>query len=299
MSESSDNSLPEIRALWDFNDPAKSEANFRRLLTQTADQADLTYQLQIKTQLARSLGLQKKFADADAVLDEVEKQLDEAPPIVRVRFLLERGRVRNSSGNPEVAKPLFEQALSVAEESGEDALALDALHMVAIACQGREALEWNLRGIKIAEASENPKARGWLGPLYNNTGWTYHDDFKEYEKALDLFQKGVKFRTEQGQVKETQIAHWCVARALRSLGRVKEALEIQEKLKAEHAAAGTKDGFVQEELAECNLILGNPEAAQAAAALAAEQLAEMDWFKEEHPKRIERMKGVAAGTIKE
>lgn len=253
--------------------------------------------MQLKTQLARSLGLQAKFVEADAVLNEVEASLDSAPPIVKVRYLLERGRVRNSAGDKEFARPLFQAALDMSEACGEDAYALDALHMLAIAHSGREALAWNLRGIALAEASQNEAARNWLGPLYNNTGWTYHDDFQEFEKALELFERGVQFRTEKKQRKETKIAHWCVARALRSLKRYDEALAIQQRLLAEHTADGTDDGFVHEELAECLLALGKPAEAPQHATLAHEKLSQVSWFVEESPHRFERLAGIAAGTV--
>jgi tetratricopeptide (TPR) repeat protein len=169
--------------------------------------------------------------------------------------------------------------------------------MLAIAHSGREALEWNLRGIALAEASQNQDARNWLGTLYNNTGWTYHDDFQEYEKALELFERGVRFRTERQQKKETNIAHWCVARALRSLKRYDEALAIQQRLLAEHAADGTEDGFVHEELAECLLALGLPANVPRHAALAHEKLSQVSWFVAESPDRLARLAGIAAGTI--
>ena len=292
-----DAALPEIKSLWDYDNPALSELRFRETLLDTAEQADLSYTLQLKTQLARSLGLQNKFAEADAVLDEVEASLNDAPPVVFVRYQLERGRVRNSSGDKLAARPLFQAALEKAEACGEDGYALDAVHMLAIAHSGREALQWNLRGIALAEASQNEQARNWLGPLYNNTGWTYHDDFQEYEKALDLFERGVRFRTKRQQKKETQIAHWCVARAFRSLKRYDEALAIQQRLLAEHAADGTDDGFVHEELAECLLALGTSAEAPRHAALAHEQLSQLSWFAEESPHRLERLAGIAAGSI--
>ena len=52
------------------------------------------------------------------------------------------------------------------------------------------------------------------------------------------------------------IARWTVARALRGLGRHAEALEVQEKLRAECDGAGRPDGYVYEELAENHLAIG-------------------------------------------
>ena len=45
-----------------------------------------------------------------------------------------------------------------------------------------EALEWNLRAVEYAKASQHPAARRWLGTLQNNIGWAYFK-MKEYEVA--------------------------------------------------------------------------------------------------------------------
>ncbi|MBZ0304515.1 MAG: tetratricopeptide repeat protein, partial [Anaerolineae bacterium] len=74
-------------------------------------------------------------------------------------------------------------------------------------------------------------------------GWTYHDQ-GNYEKALEMFQQALIFR--EGNPRQIQIARWCIARTLRSLNRVEEALAIQRELNPE-------DGFVVEEIAECLL----------------------------------------------
>ena len=123
-----------------------------------------------------------------------------------------------------------------------------------------EQLEWNEKAMELAESSSNDRARKWLGALYNNIGWTYHDQ-EEYEKALELFEKALAWRQEQGQETEIRIAKWCVARALRSLERTEEALTMQEALLAEFSEAGETDGYVFEELGECHFELGDAEEA--------------------------------------
>src|SRR5690349_17688458 len=97
---------------WNFEAPSISESRFRAQLasygTGSREAREIT------TQIARSLGLQRRFAEADATLDALLPQLDKAPARVRVRYLLERGRVLNSSGKPAEAVPLFEQAAEAA-----------------------------------------------------------------------------------------------------------------------------------------------------------------------------------------
>jgi tetratricopeptide (TPR) repeat protein len=57
-------------------------------------------------------------------------------------------------------------------------------------------------------------------------GWSYHE-LGDYAQALDHFQEALAAREATGAPGPIRIARWCVGRALRSLGRVAEALEIQ------------------------------------------------------------------------
>ena len=54
--------------LWDFSDPAKSE---RRLRAAAAVAVDAGARAELDTQVARSLGLQERYDEADAVLDGI------------------------------------------------------------------------------------------------------------------------------------------------------------------------------------------------------------------------------------
>jgi tetratricopeptide (TPR) repeat protein len=138
--------------------------------------------------------------------------------------------VFNSGGNAEQARPLFERAFDLAKQLHEDFYAVDALHMLAIVAPPEEGLTLNRQAIELAESSQEEKARSWLGSLYNNTGWSYHD-MGEYALALAVFQKAEEWQRSKGRVTHARIARWCVARTLRSLGRIEEALSRQMALK--------------------------------------------------------------------
>lgn len=249
----------EFDTLWDYSDPHQTELRFREILIQVPED-NLAY-LELLTQIARAQGLQQKFERAHQTLDQVERRLGKYSSRAKVRYLLERGRVFNSSGQSDEARPYFEQALDMAVELSEDSYALDALHMLAIVAPPASALDLNLRAIQMAESSPQPKARQWLGSLYNNLGWTYHGA-GEYASALEMFEKAEAARREQGRVPELRIARWCVARALRSLSRVEEALSKQMALKEEIESAGETDGFVFEEIGECLLALSRADEAR-------------------------------------
>src|SRR5579883_412461 len=104
------NNLPDFDPLWDYEHPAQTEAAFRQLLPQAEASGDASYHLQLLTQIARVQGLQRRFDDAHATLDAVAARLSDDLALARVRYLLERGRVFNSSGQPETSLALFQQA---------------------------------------------------------------------------------------------------------------------------------------------------------------------------------------------
>jgi tetratricopeptide (TPR) repeat protein len=151
----------------------------------------------------RTVAKQQRFAPvAHQTLDQVERRLGKIVSRPKVRYLLERGRVFNSSGHPEEARPFFEQALDLAQQISEDFYAVDAIHMLAIVSAPASSLDLNLRAIQIAESSGQEKARNWLGSLYNNTGWSYHE-MGEYTSALEMFEKAEAFQRSK-RVNETR-----------------------------------------------------------------------------------------------
>ena len=281
-------SLPmnDFDSLWDYSNPDQTEIKFREILPQFPEGRE---RLELLTQIARTQGLQRKFDEAHKTLDEVEGQLPVEPSRARVRYLLERGRVFNSSGHAGDAHPFFEQAMILAQELGEDFYAVDAVHMLAIVADPGSSLELNLKAIQMAEASGEEKARGWLGSLYNNTGWSYHD-MGNYESALRVFEKAETYFREKKSPDRLRIAQWTVARCLRSLNRVEEALSKQMALKAEFDSIGGSDGYVEEEIGECLLILHREVEAKPYFAKAYVELSRDEWLAANEPGRLKRMK---------
>ena len=282
----------DFDSLWDYANPHQTETRFREILLQVPEN-NLAY-LELLTQIARAQGLQHKFDRAHQTLDQVERRLGKYSSRAKVRYLLERGRTLNSSGRPEEARPLFEQAFNMAKDLSEDFYAVDALHMLAIVAPPASGLDLNLRAIQMAESSSQTKARGWLGSLYNNTGWSYHD-LGRYDSALEMFERAEAARRAQGRVNEIRIAQWCVARALRSLKRVDEALSTQMALKEEFEDDGENDGYVYEEIAECLVMMDRAEEARSYFARAYEVLSQDPVLIEKEPERIARLKTLSSG----
>jgi GrpB-like predicted nucleotidyltransferase (UPF0157 family) len=205
------------------------------------------------TQVARALALAGNYSAATSLLDS----LSGPDPELRVRLELEHGRVLNSSGSPDGARPLFADAFAAASNAGFEYLTVDALHMLAIVAPAAEQEPLNRRALELAASADDPRARQWRGSLLNNLGWTLFER-GDYPEALALFEDALVERRARGTTAQVQVARWCVGRTLRALGRVPDALGIQRALAHEHAQAGTSDPFVEEEIRECLAALSEP-----------------------------------------
>jgi tetratricopeptide (TPR) repeat protein len=278
-----------IDELWDFDDPASSEARFRGAVADTPAGWGRDVLL---TQVARSLGLQNRFDDGLEVLTSVATDTD---PELAARAHLERGRIHNSSGDATGARPEFDAAYEVASRAGLEFLAVDALHMIAIVAPTDEQPAWHDRAIALAEGAGDPRARQWLASLYNNAGWTRFD-LGEPDEALRLFKRALEERIALGKPREIGIARWAVARMLRAVGRTDEALTAQEELSRDNAAGGIDDPYVSEEIGECLLALGRAGEARPHFAAAADQLAADEWVAANETERIARLRELATAT---
>ena len=153
--------------MWNFDDPGLSESRFRAAMDDPAYDAD--ERAEWATQLGRAIGLQGRFEEADALLDSI----DGDEPTVAVRVLLERGRLLNSGDHAEMAVPLFEQAAELADHLGEEFLAVDALHMLAIADTAHTET-WTRSALEYASTVQDARTKRWMVALHNNLGWTLH-----------------------------------------------------------------------------------------------------------------------------
>ncbi|MGL6278044.1 MAG: tetratricopeptide repeat protein [Gaiella sp.] len=289
MSETGAPLTPETLAgLWDFDDPAATERRFHDALVDARAEPGAPLVCEVLTQIARTQGLQRELERASATLDEAEALADPARPRDGIRVLLERGRVANSSQAEGRGRAAFAEAWERAAAAGEDGLAVDAAHMLGIVEQPETAWAWNERAMALARSSADPDARRWVATLANNMGWARHEAGAP-EEALELFRLALAERELQDDPRRTQVARWCVARCLRTLGRLEEALALQDALAAELDAAGVVDGYVTEERAECLLELGREHEARSLFARAHAELAADTWLADAEPERVARL----------
>lgn len=181
--------------LWDFADAAGSESRLRAAFDAATDPVE---RRELRTQIARALGLQERFTEAHGMLDPLD--LDE--PVVAVRAALERGRLHNSAGSPVEATWHFHRAATLAASHGLTFLHIDALHMLAIA-DAENAEEHTEQALRDLAAVDDPRILRWLVGLHNNRGWARLDAgdkagaLESFEAAKDAAER---YGTEQQRV---------------------------------------------------------------------------------------------------
>jgi tetratricopeptide (TPR) repeat protein len=170
-------------------------------------------------------------------------------------------------------------------------LYVDVIHMVALAQPTlAKKIEWNLKGVDIVR--EHPDQKGWLYALYNNLGEAYASAGDDH-KALETFEKRVAMDVENGKEPDLY-ARKDVAKYLRRVGRVDEAINILRPIDASLAKKGERDGFIEQEVAECLLAQGKATEAKSHAG-EAYRLSQIKWVVELDSAGLERMK--KAGTV--
>lgn len=190
--------------LWDFDNPELSEQRFREAMADEKYDAD--ERAELATQLGRAIGLQGRFEEADALLDAID---GEDEPTIGIRIVLERGRILNSSGHPAMAVPLFEQAAELGDHLGEEFLAVDALHMLAIA-DAEHAELWTRSALEYASTAHDPSTRRWMTALHNNLGWILRRSGRLTE-ALVEFQLAEQWAERAGTPAQQQYAREAIA----------------------------------------------------------------------------------------
>jgi tetratricopeptide (TPR) repeat protein len=191
----------ELDRLWDFADAAGSEERLRA----AAKAASGSDAAELRTQVARALGLQERYAEGDEVLEAI----DDAAPVVRVRVLLERGRLRNSSGDTAAAIPLFDEAAEAAASADLLFLRVDALHMLAIA--DRENADfWTDRALGALVGADDPRTLRWRVGLHNNRGWARFDG-GQLDDALTAFEESRTAAVQWGTPQQVEWADEAIA----------------------------------------------------------------------------------------
>lgn len=279
---------------WDMTNPARAEVLLSRMKEELAsDPLQRARAVEAATQLARAQSMQGKLVEAERTLDEAEKMLssvDELGP--RLRTLLERGRLLVLKKTPMEARRRFLEALELAMESDELFYAIDAAQMMSVVETKKMKSEWTVRALELAEGSSDPRVRSWCGPLHADLGWHFAE-LLQHERALASFEKAAECFDSEGADRRAAMARCAMARTLRLMDRVEEALALQRAVEKELEKIRVSDGVVFEELGECLRTLGRAEEAETYFRRAYDLLVNDEWLKNNEPARIKRLKTLA------
>ena len=199
--------MPDLNALWDFDDPAASGARFRAAIDAAEADGDAATADEARTQLARTLGLQARFEDGDQILDLRRRRPPgrgsrPGPVAPRARPPAPVERRHDVRGGARSRRP--GRWLGGWARTGWPSMPRTCSRSWT---RRRACTTWNERALELANTSPDPDARRWRGSLWNNIGWERFEA-KDLDGALAAFETALEARREQGKAKETRIAEW-------------------------------------------------------------------------------------------
>ena len=285
------NELPDIRSEWNFGNTKQSRDNFEKLIEKYSVHEE--YILELKTQIARTLGLESRFDEAHKLLDKIKQSLKKEHKTATARYFIERGRVFNSDNKKEEAAKEFFKAFEASKEINSEHLIVDSAHMLAIAVpEFKDQKKWTEIAIDEASKAKDSKVKDWKGSLLNNWGWSLFDQ-KQYQEAMQVFKDALAFRETKNNAEAIIIARWSIARTHRALNEIDKAIEIQISLIREWERIGEKDGYVYEELGELYLVKKDDKNRKKYFKMAYDELLKDKWFAKNEKKRLERFKSLS------
>jgi len=195
-------------------------AEIYKLAAQGAQrEGDMEVRAEALAQVARSYLIQGKKEAGRPWLEWAKEVASEEMPLGWSRYLGVRGRFEWQDNKLEKATKTFEEMYEYCLRHGLHSRAVDAAHMVAITASHEEQILWAQKGIAAAEEGH---LEGWLGPLWNNLGWTY-DEMGRHQEALDALIKAREYHWKVGDEHNKLVADWSVGHAYRMLEQLDEA----------------------------------------------------------------------------
>ncbi len=197
----------------------------RRLYELAAAEAEAagrrSIQVEALAQVARCFSIQGQGERGESVLNRAAALARESEPLGWSRYRLVLGVYLRESGDRPRATETFMDLYEYCLGRGLHERAVNAAHMVATAADLETQLVWGRKGIAAAEAGG---FQDWLGPLWNNLGWTY-DDLGRYEEALHALIRARAYHYSGGDDHAKLVADWSVGHAHRMVGELPIARE--------------------------------------------------------------------------
>lgn len=288
-----------------LGDPVLIEKKLIELLPQAKKLSNNTTYIQILSQIALFQAVQKKFEQAHQTLEQAQLACKADDYQGQACILLEKGRIFQHAGELEKAEKYFYQSYQLSSLHHLDYYTINAAHMIAIVVKNvEEKIKWNELALSLALQTENKKAQGLLAPLHNNLGQNYFD-VQDYEKSLFYYEQASQLFSHDNRYSDFMLARWTIARCIRALNKLDQALVLQQELLSEiknRQESKQYDmpeemfflvcGFVYEELAIIYNLENQNEKAKEYARIALIELENNEIFKTTSFKRIEFLKSL-------
>jgi tetratricopeptide (TPR) repeat protein len=236
----------KLASEFDYDKPSETETHFMKLASDAQAAGKVEEACVYLTQAARAQGIQDRLKEARATLEKA-RSLSPNSAYAIARLSLESGRITRREGHVDQARAQFESAYRIARDGRADSLAADAAHMLAVLLPFEQAAPWVDRGLAVAESSENPIARAWVGNLCFNWGESLADHGRHLDAAL-YFARAMAARSVQGDAATVRTAEFALAVELRALGAADQARAIQRRLLREATMAGEDTADILREL---------------------------------------------------
>lgn len=193
---------------------------YKIALQESEYEGHLSIQVEALSQIARCYLIQEQPQVGETWLQKAKQLAKPEEAKGWARYLGVFGRFQWKSKKLEEATLTFKTMYQFCLDHELHNEAIDAAHMVGITGNPAEQNEWALKGI---QAAEKGKLEGWLGPLWNNLGWSYEEQGKLNE-ALEALQKAREYHWKLGNEHSKLVADWSVGAIYRRQKEYEKAL---------------------------------------------------------------------------
>jgi tetratricopeptide (TPR) repeat protein len=207
--------------LFDSRNYAEATETYLQAVTAAEKKGEGVTLVEALSQVARGYLAQGKKDQGRPWLEKARAIASDRDPEAWSRYLGVRGRFEWKDDELKVATATFRDMYDYCLRHKLHERAVDAAHMVAITAGHDEQIVWARKGIEAAEVG---KLEGWLGPLWNNLGWTY-DEMGQFKESLEALTKAREYHYKVGDEHAKLVADWSVGHAYRKLGEIDSALK--------------------------------------------------------------------------
>jgi tetratricopeptide (TPR) repeat protein len=212
--------IAQADTLFNRNQYDKSREIYLKAADEAEASGDNSALSEAYAMIARTYLITEKKEEGRPWLEKASQFADPDIPLAWSRYIGVRGRFEWQDKELEKATATFKEMYDYCSKNGLHERAIDAAHMVAITGGRDDQVEWGLKGIREAEAGN---ITAWLGPLWNNLGWTY-EDMGKYRESLDAYLKARDYHHKYGNEKNKLCADWAVGHAYRLLDQPDSAV---------------------------------------------------------------------------